>query len=125
MRWTMKPKTHIEMEKVDLSAGWQALSGFPPGLDVKCLANDLDEDTRTGARSRLVRFAAGVVTTGNLVHDYWEEVYLLSGDLYAVAQSDQPPVSAPCYSCRPPGTRHGPFGSRTGCILLEHQCYAR
>jgi ChrR Cupin-like domain len=122
---SMKLKTHIEMEKVDLSTGWQALSGFPPGLEVKCLANDLAEVKRTGARSRLVRFAPGAETTGALVHDYWEEVYVLSGDMYSLDQAEKDAIDAPCYSCRPPGTFHGPFGSRSGCVLFEVQYYPK
>jgi len=26
---------------------------------------------------------------------------------------------APTYACRPPGLRHGPFKSETGCMLFE------
>ena len=34
-----------------------------------------------GSRTRLLRFDPGVYTTAPFVHDHWEEVYLVSGDL--------------------------------------------
>ncbi|MGY6251428.1 cupin domain-containing protein [Bosea thiooxidans] len=116
------PRLHIEMLPFDDDDGWLPLPGFPAGFDVKILADDLDEKRKAGARTRLVRFAAGVATTEALVHDYWEEVFVLKG---AVVPPDGD-ASAPdvlLYSCRPPGTPHGPFRSENGCIMLEVQYY--
>ena len=45
------------------------------------LAGSLDESAKTGSRTRLLRFQPGVYTTDPFVHEYWEEVYLLNGDL--------------------------------------------
>jgi len=109
------------MAPVDLDDGWQALPGFPAGLDIKILADDLDEVGKTGARTRLVRFAPGAATQAPLVHDYWEEVFLLSGSL--AADDDALAAAAPSYACRPPGTPHGPFRSTSGCVMLEVQYY--
>lgn len=114
-------RQHIEAAEVDLSAGWVGLPGFPTGLEVKTMADDLDETRKTGARTRLVRFAPGARTQEPLVHDYWEDVYMLSGDLRLAGAAA--PVTAPVYSCRPPGTQHGPFASNGGCIMLEMQYY--
>ena len=116
-------RTRMDMQSVDDRMGWQALAGFA-GLEAKILSNDLDEAAKTGGRTRLVRFAAGAATTRTLVHDYWEEVYMLSGDLRPVEQAERP-AAAPAYSCRPPGTPHGPFLSEAGCVLLEMQYYIR
>lgn len=113
----------INIHSVDDQSGWQALAGFA-GLEVKILSDDLDEAAKTGGRTRLVRFAAGGVTTHMLVHDYLEEVYMLSGDLRPASAAD-PPAAQFRYSCRPPGTPHGPFLSGTGCVLLEMQYYLR
>ncbi len=121
----MKPaKLHIEMATLDLTAGWEQLAGFPAGLEVRMLSDDFDETAKTGARTRLVRFAPGARTTHVLVHDYCEEVFVLSGDL-APPDTDAPVPSAPTYSYRPPGTPHGPFVSRTGCVLFETQYYVK
>lgn len=118
-----RQRVHIEMRAVDTGTGWQALAGFAHGLETKLLSDDLDEIEKTGGRTRLVRFAAGATTTQTLVHDYWEEVYMLSGDLRPVGLATPTP-GAPAYSCRPPGTAHGPFVSDAGCMLLEMQYYA-
>lgn len=113
----------MDMQSVDDCTGWQALPGFA-GLEVKVLSNDLDEAAKTGGRTRLVRFAAGAATTRTLVHDYWEEIYMLSGDLRPIGQAERP-AAAPAYACRPPSTPHGPFLSEAGCVLLEMQYYIR
>lgn len=119
----MKPRrTHIEMEALDFESGWEPLAGFPGGLDVKLLADDLNEAEKTGGRTRLVRFASGTATATPLTHDYWEEVFVIEGRLGMVGSDGA--HAAPTYSCRPPGTPHGPFVSDTGCILLELQYYA-
>ncbi len=119
------PRSHIELAALDLSGGWEALKGFPADLQIKMLSNDLDEGSKTGARTRIVRFAPGFATTKSLVHDYWEEIYLLEGDLYFQDDRGETGVQAPVYSCRPPGTPHGPYGSRTGCLMLEWQYYQK
>ena len=123
---TPMPKTRrgpIEMAPLDLETGWSQLPGFPDGLMVKLLADDLDEGAKTGAPTRLVRFAPGTFTTDPLVHDYWEEVILLQGRLAPRPEAAQGSDTALTYSCRPPGTPHGPFVSSDGCILLEFQYY--
>jgi hypothetical protein len=60
------------------------------------------------------------------VHDHWEEVYVVQGDL--VVGNDKQGRGgeqsfAPTYACRPPGVHHGPFTSRNGCILHEIHYY--
>lgn len=113
-------RNHIEMETVDMSSGWEPMSGIA-GVEVKYLANDLDEETRTGSRTRYVRVAPGTKTPEAQVHTYWEDVFVLEGDLYPLPDGAAP--DAPHYSLRPPGTAHGPFGSKNGCLLLEIQYF--
>ena len=74
-------KPHLEFHKVDLNQGWATPPGYPAGIQQKILASDLDETRKMGSRTRLLRFEPGVYTTAPFVHDHWEEVYLLSGDL--------------------------------------------
>ncbi|WP_445504908.1 cupin domain-containing protein [Microvirga sp. G4-2] len=116
-------RSHVEMQRLDFDTGWKALPGFL-GLDVKILTDDLSETSKTGGRTRLVRFAPGASTTTALVHDYWEEVFVLNGQLAAVDGDEPDTASGLTYSLRPPGTPHGPFVSKAGCILLEVQYYA-
>lgn len=117
----LSAKPHLEMIRIDLGKGWSPLPGFPSGIDVKVLSDNLNQQDKTGARTRLVRFAANINTADVLTHDYWEEIYLLSGDLSQLSDLDDRQGAK--YSCRPPGTPHGPFKSQHGCVLLEMQYY--
>jgi hypothetical protein len=115
-------KLHKEFHQVDLNAGWETPFGYPAGIQQKILSGGLDEKAKRGTRSRLLRFAPGAYTTAPFVHDYWEEVYLISGDL-TVGNDAQgkggTPYSPNTYACRPPGAYHGPFKSEGGCMLFE------
>jgi hypothetical protein len=119
-------KPHIEFLSLDMRSGWATPVGYPDGIKQKILASDLDETRKTGSRTRLLRFDPGVFTTAPFVHDHWEEVYLLSGDLTVgndgAGQGGEPFLS-PTYACRPPGVHHGPFKSETGCMLFEIHYY--
>ena len=115
-------KEHKEFHKIDTSGGWETPAGYPPGIEQKILAGSLDESAKTGSRTRLLRFQPGVYTTDPFVHEYWEEVYLLNGDL-TVGNDKQgkggEPFTPGTYACRPPGAAHGPFKSNGGCTLFE------
>jgi ChrR Cupin-like domain len=119
-------KPHIEFQHVDLAAGWAPIPGYPRGLQEKVLASDLDERAKRGSRTRFLRFMPGAFTLAPFVHDHWEEVYLVSGDLIvgsdANGQGGERFV-APTYACRPPGAAHGPFRSEAGCLLYELHYY--
>jgi hypothetical protein len=115
-------KEHDEFYAVDLESGWETPAGYPQGIQQKILAGALDEEHKRGTRTRLLRFAPGFFTTAPFVHEYWEEVYLVSGDLTVGNDADGNGGEwfAPhTYACRPPGAFHGPFKSEAGCLLLE------
>ena len=105
-------KPHLEFHRVDMSSGWSTPPGYPAGIEQKILAGSLDEERRSGSRTRLLRFAPGVYTTEPFVHEYWEEVYLIEGDL-TVGNDRQGKggenFAAGTYACRPPG----PFTGRS------------
>lgn len=122
----MPAKPHLEFHAIDMSAGWSTPPGYPAGIEQKILAGNLDEAGHSGNRTRLLRFAPGVFTTAPFVHDYWEEVYLIEGDLTVGndAQGNGGEGFLPgTYACRPPGAVHGPFKSNAGCLLLEIHYY--
>jgi len=115
-------KEHDEFYAVDLDSGWETPTGYPGGIQQKILSGALDEENRRGTRTRLLRFAPGVYTTAPFSHEYWEEVYLVSGDLIVGNDANGeggksfPPNT---YACRPPHAPHGPFKSVNGCMLIE------
>lgn len=121
------PKEHKEFHPVAMDGeGWHSPPGYPPGIEQKILAGRLDEDHKVGSRTRLLRFKPGAYTTQPFVHDYWEEVYLISGDLTVTdpKHGERATSFAPnTYACRPPGVHHGPFRSEKGCVLLEFHYY--
>jgi hypothetical protein len=120
-------KPHLEFHRLDMNSGWETPQGYPLGIEQKILAGALDETVKNGSRTRLLRFQPGVFTTAPFVHDYWEEVYLIAGDLTVGNDVDGKGgenFSAGTYACRPPGAVHGPFKSNGGCLLLESHYYA-
>lgn len=88
---------------------WVAAAGPVGGIWTQTLAEDPD----TGAYTGLVRYDSGVDTSplGVRVHDYWEEVYLLEGDLTDLRLGET--FSAEMYACR--GWSTGRGGQRAVC----------
>jgi hypothetical protein len=119
-------KKHLEFHVPNMNEGWETPPGYPAGIQQKILVGGLDETRKSGARTRFLRFAPGVYTTKPFVHDYWEEVFLVSGDL--IVGNDErgrggESFGPSTYACRPPGAVHGPFKSEKGCLLLEMHYY--
>ena len=116
-------KEHKEFHAINLEEGWVSPPGYPSDIQEKILSGQLDEGNGKGTRTRLLRFLPGASTDDPFIHDYFEEVYLISGDL-TVGKGDNREVFTPnTYACRPPQTYHGPFSSETGCVLLEIHFY--
>ena len=119
-------KPHIEFMKLDMGEGWETPPGYPNGMKQKVLTSDLDEEGKIGSRSRFLRIEPGCYSTQPFVHDHWEEVYLVEGDL--IVGNDEngeggEQFHAPTYACRPPGAYHGPFKSERGCTMFELHYY--
>lgn len=77
----------------------------------------LSRDDATGDVTRLLRFDAGVETCETIAHDFWEEVWILEGELFDLGK--QQTFTAGMYACRPPGMPHGPYRVPRGCMTLE------
>lgn len=119
-------KPHLEFFQLDMNEGWETPPGYDIGFAQKILTSDLDEENQTGSRSRLMRIQPGARSHAPFVHDHWEEVYLVSGDLIVGGDADGKGAKqfhAPTYACRPPDVLHGPFGSETGCVMFELHYY--
>ena len=112
------PKPEHEFFRPD-HLPWQPVAGSAtggaggPGVHQKILSRDAD----TGDVTRLLRFDAGVETTETITHDFWEEVWILDGELIDLGK--QQTFSAGMYACRPPGMVHGPYRVPRGCTTLE------
>jgi hypothetical protein len=75
-------KEHKEFHSIDLDGDdWHSPLGYRQDIEHKILAGTLDQESKTGNRTRLLRFKPGAHTTAPFVHGYWEEVYLIEGDL--------------------------------------------
>lgn len=85
----------------------------------------LSRDPETGDYTRQLRFDPGTDTTpnGTLTHPFWEEVYILEGELTDLVLGKTFPSGS--YACRPPGMRHGPWRTATGCITLEVRYFTK
>ena len=119
-------KEAVSFSRLNIDKGWELAPGAGPGIEMKMLSGNLDEEKKVGVRTRLIRFLPGSFNTEVFVHDYWEEVYMISGSI--TLGNDEPgnkkfTTHSPAYTCRPPGTNHGPFRSDEGCIFLEVQYY--
>jgi hypothetical protein len=120
-------KLYQEFQPIDMDGtSWAPPPGYPRGIEEQILSGRLDEQNKTGSRTRLLRFRPGAYTSRPFVHDYWEEVYLISGELTvgnAEGWERSSTFVANTYACRPPGILHGPFRSERGCLLLEFHYY--
>jgi hypothetical protein len=109
---------------IDLKSGWDIRLNRK-GVEQRVLAGSLDADNRSGRCTRLVKFAPKTKAPAS-VHDYWEEIYLIVGDLCLI-DSEGNKISrfdAPAYVCRGPGEVHGPFSSETGCLMITIEYYS-
>ena len=94
---------------------WVPVEPGVPGLTERVLARHGD----TKVATRMLRFAPGTDTSamGTLAHDFWEEVYILSGSMTDLVLGTT--FSAGSYACRPPGMKHGPWVAPEGCVTFE------
>jgi hypothetical protein len=120
-------KPYLEFHAIDLSAGWEPV-GPDQGVEQKILSGGLDEANRRGSVTRLLRMLPGTVTSEVLRHEFWEEVYVMSGD-YRILDKDSGATieefpAGGAYACRPPGKDHGPFATNNGAMLIEIRYFA-
>ena len=112
------PKPELEFFRPD-HIPWQPVAGSATagvgGAGVK--EKILSRDEKSGDVTRLVRFDAGVETVETITHDFWEEVWILEGELIDLGKGQT--FTAGMYACRPPGMDHGPYRVDHGCTTLE------
>lgn len=110
---------HREFFALTLDGPWTPVKGYPPGIWYQELAGTIEAN---GLRARLVKFDAGSFTTEPVIHDTAEMVLIFTGDLVVGCDAEGrggERFEAPTFAIRPAQVSHGPFASRTGCIMLE------
>jgi hypothetical protein len=100
-------------------AGSASAGAGGPGIEEKILSRDPE----SGDVTRLLRFAPGVRTAETIVHDFWEEVFILEGSVVDLGLERT--FTAGMYACRPPGMKHGPYASPDGALLFETRWESR
>lgn len=108
------PKPELEFSFP--SASWQTPAGSTAhGISEQILSHDPE----SGAYTRLLRFEPGADSSVNGVqrHDFWEEIYVVDGDLTDLTLGER--FTAGMYACRPPGMPHGPWRSESGVLMVE------
>lgn len=113
------PKQEMEFFDHDITIGWRQVAGAQEGIIEKILS----EDPETGDYTRLLKFPPGLVTNEVLVHDFWEEVYILQGTLIDLNKKET--YVEGMYACRPPGMIHGPYSIPNGCMTIEMRYYKK
>lgn len=90
---------------------WGSVNGYPDGI-TELVLHESDS-----AVTRLLAFEPGVETDEVLTHDFFEEVYILSGGL--IDQRLEQAFTSGMYAYREPGMEHGPYSAPIGCKTIE------
>lgn len=118
-------KLHCEFFDTLSPDGWEPVAGYA-GVEQKLLSGRLDHAGRSGALTRLSRWAPGAFVAEPVVHDWCEEVFLISGSLRIGLPEDGEAAAllpAGSYACRPAQVLHGPFFTESGCLMIEFNYY--
>ena len=90
---------------------WHPAPGHGPGVWERIVSGGRDE----GVTTRFLRFDPGSGRDEVVTHDFWEEIYIVSGTFESGGRA----YAAGCVAVRPPGVPHGPFHSTRGCLNFE------
>lgn len=116
-------KQHREFFNALDADGWETVDGFD-GIETKVLSGRFDHAAESGAVTRITRWAPGTVSAELSVHDWCEEVFIVSGTLSIGIPGNAEKALAPgTYAVRPPHVKHGPFFTQDGCVMLEFLYY--
>jgi hypothetical protein len=118
-------KQHREFFDTLAEESWSPVPGYV-GVAQNILSGALDQVARTGAMTRLSRWAPGALVAAPVVHDWCEEVFIISGSLLIGSPNEAGsarPLPAGTYACRPAHILHGPFFTQEGCLMIEFNYY--
>jgi len=80
-------------------------------------------DGESAVCTRMLRFEEGTSTEETLTHEFWEEVWIVSGAIHDLGLKET--FTEGMYACRPPGMPHGPWTSSEGCMTFEQRYYGK
>ncbi len=113
------PKMEMEFFDPDVKVPWRQAEGAIEGIMEKIVSIDPE----TGSYTRFLKFPPLETTELALVHDFWEEVYIIKGSLYDIKKKET--YLEGWYACRPPGMKHGPYKIPNGCMTFEIRYYQK
>lgn len=117
-------RPNLFFHQIDAKDGFEPRGDGAPGISIKILSNSLDTEKKTGSRTRLLRLDPGTATPEAHAHPYWEEIYMLEGDMILTDGEDGEKTVGPhWYAARKPGVMHGPVRSETGCLMIDFCWY--
>ncbi len=106
-------KQEFEIMDIDLVGEWRSVAGAPEGVMEKILCYD----PLTGNYTRMLKFPPQTKITGELSHDFCEEVYVVAG--YLIDLGKNITIAPSYYGSRLPGMKHGPYDIPLGCTTIE------
>ena len=90
-------KVNLNFHGIDTASGFVTRPDNPL-IHEKLLGSTLDAANRTGVRTRFLRLDAGCRTPEAHAHPYWEELYLIEGDLVSIDAAGERVHTAPGYA---------------------------
>jgi quercetin dioxygenase-like cupin family protein len=116
-------RPNLFFHAIDAVGGFEPRGDGAPGISIKVLSSDLDTDRKRGSRTRLLRLDPGTSTPEAHARDYWEEIYMLEGEMTVHEDGQVKTVGPHTYAARKPGVMHGPVSSKTGCLMIDFCWY--
>lgn len=95
---------------------FRQVEGEPKGVTEAVLHRHPD-----GSYSHVLRIAAGVEIPGPAVHEFYEEVYYIEGEMLNRGTGET--IRGGMYVFHNPGEPHGPFRCVKPCLLVEFRYY--
>ncbi|RLQ90153.1 cupin [Planomicrobium sp. Y74] len=91
-----------------------AIDGPVEGLSERIIFKSPDGDL-----ARILEFAPGTDTSPNgvQVHDYREELFIIEGSVTDLTLGET--FTEGMVASRPPGMKHGPWKTESGCVMYE------
>ena len=94
------------------------MAGSATGVEVGAgVSQKIRIQSADGDVTWLLQFDAVLDTSETITHDFWEEVWILEGELMDLGKRQT--FTAGMYACRPPGMVHGPYRVPKGCVTFS------